>query len=142
MSLLIALLLLAGAVVFWFNKDKIQTNQFAGNVVSVTDNSILVQGTYTIDGVSVGVPELKEVEVLVDQNTQITRESFKIPAGAKSYKPDELPKQINQVGLEQIKVDSELTVVGINIEAKKNIYGKNKFTASKITYRVPDLTSR
>src|SRR3989344_9636013 len=138
--LLVVFLLVAGAGFFWFQNNKIKTNEFAGNVVSVGDSSFVVKGTYTIDRISVGtVGELRDVEVLVDSNTQITRESFKIPEGVKSFDPNKLPKQITQVGLDKIKADSDLTTVGVIIQASKNIYGKNKFTASNIVYRVPDF---
>ena len=140
--LLLVFLLVAVVLVFvWSTKNRIQTNEFAGNVVSVGDSFLVVKGTYTIDGKSIGTEgELKEVEVLVDSSTQIARESFKIPEGVGSFNPDKLPKQVIKVGLDQIKKDTEFSIVGVMIEAQKNIYGKNKFIASVITYRVPDLT--
>src|SRR3989344_4214759 len=128
--LLVVFLLVAGAGFFWFQNNKIKTNEFAGNVVSVGENSIFVRGTFTIDKVSVGPAELIDVEVIISPETQITIESFKIPNDGKPFNPSELPLQISQVGLDKIKSDTKETTVGMIIQASGNIYGKNKFTAS------------
>ena len=140
-SVLLSLLVLVVIVgLIWFKKDKIEIKEFTGNVVSVTDESIIVRGIYIKDGNPAETTgKTREVEVRINQDTEIIRESFKIPKGVTSFRPDELPKQTMQVGLEQVKADSQLTVVGLIIRARNNIYGKDKFIADKIIYRVPDF---
>ncbi|MDP4000641.1 MAG: hypothetical protein Q8P83_00115 [bacterium] len=138
-------LLLVLFVVFWLinsNQDKKESFAFAGNVESVGQSSMIVNGLYTFDGkpIDKNQDSSVKVEILINDSTKITKESFKIPEGSEVFYPDELPKETTQVNLEQIKEDLEITTVGIWVEAEKNIYGKKTFTAKALVYRVPDLT--
>jgi hypothetical protein len=122
-------------------KTEVSANEFSGTVQSVSDKSIIVKGLYISNDESVGTPEeLVEVEVLIDPNTSITRETFEIPNTSEAFYPDELPKKQSQVSLNQLSLDFETSVLGIKIRTTDNIFNKKQFTASEITYRLPDLS--
>ena len=141
---ILVLILAVAAVIFWYSSDRIVINEFAGNVVGVNESSITAQGTYIKDGIPVvqNNQDLVEVEISVDTNTRITRESFDIPENEEIFNPDELPKEVRQVGLDQMRLDAGITVVGLIVRATGNIYGQKKFQALEITYRVPNFPDR
>lgn len=133
-SLLVLLLLLAGFY-FWFS-NKTVAYEFNGNVTAVSSNLLKVKGTF------VSTEDMKEIEVMIDNKTKITREGFTIPSSEELKKTsgrfnvEELPKEVSNVDLQTLGADFERRVVGLNLKGMGN-FKKNKFYADEIKYRVP-----
>ena len=141
--LIVVLVLVSGVLFFFLKKDNTrlatqQAYQFEGNFVSSVGNTITVSGVYTSGDKAVDpLAEPKEVKIEVTNKTVIERESFKVPDTTGVFYPDKLPKETTIVYISKISEDALSNPIGLIAIADSDIFNKDKFVASKITYRVP-----
>jgi hypothetical protein len=134
----------AGAWVWWANYNsgpKIEVHEFAGQIVSINGNKITMNGAFVATGQSLPKNETTEVVVSVSDDTKITKTLLYIPTKAELEKtgglfyPDKLKKDYQDVSLDTLKTDGASS--GLTVKSAANIYGKNSFSASEISYTQP-----
>jgi len=121
---------------------KIESHEFAGQIVNIDGNEITIEGAFVIvNQDSLSKNETREVVVSVSDDTKITKTLLYIPTKAELEKtgglfyPDKLKKDYQEVNLETLKSDD--THSGLIVKSTTNIYGKSSFSASEISYTVP-----
>lgn len=115
--------------------DNKKSNKFIGSMRSVGDNSFVVFGAFE-DEVKVGKPQY-EYEMLVDNKTKITKNSFVMPAGSEMFVVEDLPKETEEVNFDTLREDSKNIAIGIEIILTKNIFGRVQNKAQEIIYIGP-----
>lgn len=137
---------LAALIVWWgmIQGLKPRSYEFSGNVETVGDSTITVRGQFVDAKTQRLFPgELVLVEVEVSLETRIVREAFRIPSAEELtktggiFKPDELPREQSITDLLVLKQDTMRTTAGAVVKASKNVFGKSRFEAEEIAYRVP-----
>lgn len=114
-----------------------ESYSFNGNSVEAKDNTLIVKGLFDLGDKPNPQKEMITVEVSVNAETKITRVALKIPNTTERFDPDKLPKEETQVNFSQLATDSKGATLGIHITSSEEMFGKKKFTAKEIVYKVP-----
>mgnify|MGYP001559735826 CR=1 FL=1 len=150
----IAAIVVLVVLIFWGDfilslvgiKERIQSKEFIGQVLSVSGNSIFLKGSFTIlnpkDLKAPRIsPDLKEVEVIIDGKTKFVKTLLYLPSAEDlkktggRYNPDELKKEIRDGLLQDIKNnEGNLSII---VKSQNNIFNKQRFITSEIDYIEP-----
>ena len=119
------------------------TEFFEGNVKEVGVDYILVEGKYRTDLDDMS-KELVTVKATVGNTAVLTRRTFQIPSAeelAKTggrFEPAKLPLKESGSNMETLAQDSNKSSLGVVVKAFGNIYGEKVFSASEVTYTLPN----
>lgn len=149
----IAIIAIAGAFLAYryFKMPVVQTKEFNGNLQSIKNNSIFVQGSpfssdaKVIQSIKIDPNNPPTVEIVVTADTKIIRTTFYMPTADELKKtngmfyPDKLPKEQSSVGLDMLLNDFKIAhyIIGIKVKGTTNVIGQPKFTAQQIEYTFP-----
>jgi len=147
--IILGVLVGAGVWIWWSNYrpginlgSKIESYEFAGQIVNINGNNITLKGAFVMANQNdLAKNEIREVTVLVSDDTKITKTLLYIPTAAELEKtgglfyPDKLKKDYQDVNLETLK--SEGASSGLIVKSTTNIYDKSSFSVSEISYTEP-----
>ena len=133
--ILIAIVLTSGFLIFRSKILNSNVSEFAGNVVSVGDNSLVVSGMFVNSNHNPLTGDVVDISFSVTKNTVIKRLAIEIPDTTEMVEIDSLPQTETVADIETVKKDKERATVGIFLKIKKSIWGK--YTAEEINYRTP-----
>lgn len=129
---------------------RIISNEFVGQVEKIEGNTVFVKGNFHSDNHPETLkPENRvEVQVTVGSKTTIARTSIMIPTAAELKKTNglfdssKLPQQTTNISLADLTtaIKSQQNIM-LDILATENIYGRSKFTASKMSYNFFDYSA-
>ncbi len=143
-GVVVVLVLVFGLGGFLFLKYRTTSNAFTGNLSDIKGNSIFVAGLFYTDKKSY-LPEGKptDVEVVITSATKFKRIVLHIPGEEELKKTggkfmvDDLKKDVSVSNFETFKKDAkDSSPISLEAVSSKNIWGKNKFEAKEITYRL------
>jgi len=136
--IVLVVIVLGVATFFFFRGERTESNQFEGNLISVENRTLIVEGLYLQDDQELNPEaELIEVRIELTEETIIEREAFNVPDTEEIFYPAKLPKEKSIVELSDMVDDSLESSVGLMVLSNKNIFNKSSFEAEKIVYRVP-----
>lgn len=117
------------------------SKEFRANLLEIKDASIIAEGMFTLSGEDALNSEQRphKAEVLIDLDTKIIRMAFYLPKTDKMFTVGDLEKDTKEVNLDTLKKDfqNRIFTIGLTVKTDANIYGKDRFKASEITYRLP-----
>ena len=116
------------------------SNEFNGNLVEIRDNSVILEGSFLVndDSIPTSIPEdVTRAEIFLTPSTKITKVLIYIPNTRNMFKVADLPKEESVATLKILKEDSLGKTIGVQVIAGDNIFGKSKFEANELIYRIP-----
>ncbi len=129
------------AAIFIFINTRRGTNEIMANLVKVEGNSLSVAAKYI--NTTSGNPyydDFRDVEVIVDPKTKITRIALQLPSQEELKKtnglfyPDKLPRVQSAATLDILKKDFSLAAISLTAKGVGNILNSKSFIATEITY--------
>ncbi len=135
---------ISAVLVFFFKyRDNRESRQFTGNFLSIQNDSILVEGRYLVDHKYEPIDKFINAEVVVDSSTTFKRIALHLPSAKElegtdgKFEVSKLKTDESTVSFEDFKKDAEgRQGVGIQVFTGENIWGKTKFSAKDITYKI------
>jgi len=143
-GVIIVVLLGLGIIGFLFFKSRTVSNAFVGNLSRLEGSSIFVNGKYKIEeDAYLPEGEIIEAKIVITSETKFKRIALNIPSEEELKKTggrfmvDDLKKETNDVDFEVFKKDAgESSPISLEVKSKSNIWGKSKFEAREIIYRL------
>jgi hypothetical protein len=143
---LLAMVVLVSMV--WFVKNGnlgsgAKSYEFTGSLQGIDNSIMTVTGVYTITDTEseAQVQKPKPVNIIVTENTRITRRLITLPTQEElnktggRFEPDNLPFVESQVDFETLKNDAQNGSLGIFAKSERNIFNMTTFNAMEINYR-------
>lgn len=115
--------------------DSKKSNKFLGSVRGAGDNTLLIFGAFDNE-TKLAKPQY-EYQIVVDENTKITKNSFVLPSNGEMFVVEDLPKEIKDVGFETLRKDSQNVAIGIEVTLTRNFLGIVQNKAQEIVYIGP-----